>query len=465
MTTKAVVLVGGSSRGTRFRPLALDYTKILFPIAGKPLLSHTVDALLKIASINEIILIGFYNEIVFNDFVTEFNTKMKYTDRNCSMKYLREFKELGTAGGLYHFKDDIMRNNTSGNFIVVHGDIICSFPIEQMIKKYQLKKEENGMAPDAILFGVNMDRVTYDVMIGLNINSKTNYGVILESKEKLIHFVEKPESNLSTVINGGIYLFNVKIFKMLSHAKINKITQANELGFSENIDEDVISMEMDILKKLPDLNNTYVFNHKGFWKAIKAPSDALWANELYLDLIYQSKEGVKARVKHDLTKLDIALQIPSISIVPPVFIHPSATINFEQGTRIGPYVSIGENCVIDKGTRISNSIILKNTQIGSNSLMKNSIISNDCTIGEWARIEGTGINLVTVAELIRKNGSTKMRTIIETNDAFKMIGIKDSGNISLLGSNTSVQDEVIILDSFILPNKSIKNNIQFEIVM
>lgn len=465
MTTKAVVLVGGSSRGTRFRPLALDYTKILFPIAGKPLLSHTVDALLRIKSITEIILIGFYEDVVFNDFVTEFNTKMKYMDRHCSMKYLREFKELGTAGGLYHFKDEIMRNNTSGDFIVVHGDIICSFPIELMIQKYQLKKKETGKEPDAVLFGVNMDRLTYDVMVGLNINSKTNFGVILASEDKLIHFVEKPESNLSTVINGGIYLFNSKIFKMLSQAKINKITQANELGFIENTDEDVLSMEVDVLKKLPDLGNTFVFDHKGFWKAIKAPSDALWANELYLDLIYQSREGVKARVENDPSKLDIALQIPSISIVPPVFIHPTATIDFKEGTKIGPYVSIGENCVINKGTRISNSIILKNTHIGSNALVKNTIISNDCTIGAWGRVEGTGINLMTVSELIRKTGSSKLRSIIETNDTFKTIGIKDSGNISLLGSNTIVQNEVIILNSFILPNKSIKNNVQYEVVM
>lgn len=465
MTTKAVILVGGSSRGTRFRPLALDYTKILFPIAGKPLLSHTVDALLKLETIREIILIGFYDEAVFADFVTEFNTEMKYVGRKCTLKYLREFKELGTAGGLYHFKDEIVKNNTSGSFIVVHGDIICSFPFKEMLDTYELKKKENGNDPDAVLFGINMDRVTYDVMIGLNINSKTNYGVIVESEGKLVHFVEKPESKISTIINGGIYLFNVRIFKMLSQAKINKITQSNLLGFTDNIDEDVLSMETDVLKKLPELGNTYVVNHKGFWKAIKAPSDALWANELYLDLIYQSKAGVQARIDKDPSKLEVALEIPSISIIPPVFIHPSTTINFKEGTKIGPYVSIGENCVIEKGTRISNSIILKNTHVGANMLIKNSIISHHCTLGAWARVEGTGIKMTTVTELIRKNGSTKMRNIIETTEAFKMIGIKDSGNISLLGSNTSVQEETIILNSFILPSKSIKNDIQHEVVM
>lgn len=464
MTSKAVVLVGGSSRGTRFRPLTLDHAKILFPIAGKPLLSHTIDAILKIDTITEIILIGFYEQTVFTEFVSHFNSNMKFEGRNCSMKYLKEFKALGTAGGLYHFKEEILKDNTANNFLIVHGDIICSFPIQKMIDKYESKKLQNGKAPDAILFGVNMDRATYDLMIALNINSKTEFGVILEDdvQDRVVHYVEKPESNLSTIINGGIYLFNTSIFKLLSDAKIKKIKNSNDETYPEAIDEDIISMERDVLQKLPDLNNTFVYNHKGFWKALKSPSDALWANELCLDLIYQSKEETSARFKSDnLAKL----QKSSVNIYSPVYIHPSAKIDYSHGTKIGPYVSIGPNCSIGSGTRLSNSVILSDNTIGANSLVKNSIITDGCEIGQWCRIEGTGMNLVTVTELIRKNGTSKIKHIIETNEAFKVIGIKDSGNVSLLGSCTNVGDEVLILNSFILPNKSIRSDLQYEIVM
>ncbi|GME68799.1 unnamed protein product [Ambrosiozyma monospora] len=151
MTSKAVIMVGGSSRGTRFRPLALDEAKILFPIAGKPLLAHTIDAVLKIESITEILLIGFYEPSVFTEFISAFNAKMKYQRRNCSIKYLKEFKALGTAGGLYFFREEIMKGNPD-NFLVIHGDIVCEFPLSEIIDFYEAKKELSKEKLDAVLF-------------------------------------------------------------------------------------------------------------------------------------------------------------------------------------------------------------------------------------------------------------------------------------------------------------------------
>ncbi len=39
-----VILVGGPSKGTRFRPLSLDLPKPLFPVAGRPMIYHHVEA-------------------------------------------------------------------------------------------------------------------------------------------------------------------------------------------------------------------------------------------------------------------------------------------------------------------------------------------------------------------------------------------------------------------------------------
>lgn len=41
---KAVILVGGPQKGTRFRPLSFDLPKPLFPVAGYPLLQHLIEA-------------------------------------------------------------------------------------------------------------------------------------------------------------------------------------------------------------------------------------------------------------------------------------------------------------------------------------------------------------------------------------------------------------------------------------
>ncbi|KAH3665408.1 hypothetical protein OGAPHI_003592 [Ogataea philodendri] len=451
MISKAVVMVGGGSRGTRFRPLALDQAKIMFPIAGKPLLAHTIDAILTVPTIKEILLIGFYDASVISDLILDFNTQLKFSGRDCTLKYLKEFKALGTAGGLYHFREEILRGNPDG-FLVIHGDIVCSFPLQDMIRVYETKVREAEKI-DALLFGVKLSN--YDLFVALNGSEQSSFGTIASQDDgKVVHYVEKPESKISDVINGGIYIFNESLFRRLSHAKISKITIANDNTNFEFVDEDVISMEKDILHNIPDFGKTYVYQYKGFWKAIKTPSDALWANELYLERIAQDKSVVANKM----------LQKPSINIKPPVLIHPSATVNYENGTKIGPYVSIGRNCVVGAGTRISNSIILDGCEVGENSIILNSIISLNCKIGNWSRIEGTGINLISINDIVKRNGPTKIKKVLNADNS-RVIGIKDSGNICILGSGTHINDDLYVLNSFILPNKSIKDDVRYEIVM
>ncbi|VEU21557.1 DEKNAAC102785 [Brettanomyces naardenensis] len=462
-TTKAIVMVGGGSRGTRFRPLALDQAKILFPIAGKPLLAHTVDSILEIDSIKEIILIGFYEPSVFTEFISEFDARMRYSKRRCSMRYLKEFKALGTAGGLYYFRNEIMEGSPD-SFLVIHGDIVCSFPLQKMVEFYDQKAKDNkGKKLDAVLMGVKLQN--YDLFLALNDRDQSSFGTIISDEKtgKVVHYVEKPETKMSETINGGIYLFNDKLFHRLSHAKITKITTATENA--EFVDEDVISMEEDILENLPEFRLTYVYPYTGFWTAVKTPSDAMYANELYLNELYNKQRDTKsltpsAPLHHRTPTVDqIVLEKPSSHIIPPVYIHPTSKIDESMGTKIGPYVSIGAGSVVGAGTRISNSIILDKSVIGPNSLVTNSIVSYRCKVGSWTRVEGTGINIKNAKQA--QNGPSKPEEQRET----RVIGIKDSGNISILGSGTSVSDDAYILNSFILPNKSIKHDMRYEIIM
>jgi mannose-1-phosphate guanylyltransferase len=68
---KAIILVGGNSSGTRFRPLSMDTPKPLFPIAGKPMIYHHVSALSRVPGMKEILIIGFYEASIFDRFLTE----------------------------------------------------------------------------------------------------------------------------------------------------------------------------------------------------------------------------------------------------------------------------------------------------------------------------------------------------------------------------------------------------------
>lgn len=49
---------------------------------------------------------------------------------------MREYTSLGTAGGLYHFRDAILKGNPSQIF-VIHADICFSYPMSEMLEFHE----------------------------------------------------------------------------------------------------------------------------------------------------------------------------------------------------------------------------------------------------------------------------------------------------------------------------------------
>lgn len=88
---KAVILIGGPQKGeydsvtrsliiikkyyvflgTRFRPLSLDIPKPLFPVAGRPIIQHHIDACVQLADIKEILIIGYYPVTQMDQFIRD----------------------------------------------------------------------------------------------------------------------------------------------------------------------------------------------------------------------------------------------------------------------------------------------------------------------------------------------------------------------------------------------------------
>lgn len=78
MSYKAIILVGGPSRGTRFRPLSLDVPKPLFPVAGQAIIWHHLAALAKVEGLKEVLLIGFFEDSVFSRFIDDSSTQFPH---------------------------------------------------------------------------------------------------------------------------------------------------------------------------------------------------------------------------------------------------------------------------------------------------------------------------------------------------------------------------------------------------
>ena len=366
--------------------------------------------------IREVILVGYYDESVFRDFIKDSAKEFP----QIRLQYLREYQALGTAGGLYHFRDAILKGGPD-RFFVLNADVCCSFPLNDMLKLFEEKDAE------AVILGT---RVSND--------AATNFGCIVSDAhtKRVLHYVEKPESHISNLINCGVYLFSTDtIFPAIKTAIKRRTDRPRLVSYpsSENLDSylaqqleegeknEVLRLEQDILSDLADSKQFFVHETKDFWRQIKTAGSAVPANALYLQKAFQSESE--------------ELAAPSATILPPVYIHPSADV--DPTAKLGPNVSIGPRATIGAGVRVKESIVLEDAEIKHDACVLYSIIGWNSRIGAWARVEGTPTPVSSHTTSIVKNG-VKVQSI------------------TILGKDCGVGDEVRVQNCVCLPNKELK---------
>ncbi|MEE6488947.1 hypothetical protein FKM82_015441 [Ascaphus truei] len=195
---KAVILIGGPQKGTRFRPLSFEVPKPLFPVAGVPMLQHHIEACSKVPNLKEILLIGFYQP---NEALSRF-LHTAQQEFKVAIRYLQEYAALGTGGGIYHFRDQILSGGPQA-FFVMNADVCSEFPLVQMLNF----QTQHGETHSYIMLGATANR-----------KQSLNYGCIVAKAEthEVLHYVEKPSTFVSDIINCGIYLFSPSIFQYIA---------------------------------------------------------------------------------------------------------------------------------------------------------------------------------------------------------------------------------------------------------
>lgn len=395
-------------------------------MAGHPIIWHCLKAIAKVESVKEVVLIGYYDESVFRDFIKDSSREFS----QFKIQYLREYMSLGTAGGLYHFRDAILKGKPE-RFFVLNADVCCSFPLGEMLKLFEEKDAE------AVILGT---RVSND--------AASNFGCLVSDShtKRVLHYVEKPESHISNLINCGVYLFATEcIFPSIRSAIKRKTERPRMISYpsSENLESsfmrdadddaeqnEVLRLEQDILSDLADSNRFFVHETKDFWRQIKTAGSAVPANALYLQKAFQSQSEELAK--------------PSATILPPVYIHPTAEVH--PTAKLGPHVSIGPKAVIGAGVRVKDSIVLDDAEIKHDACVLHSIIGWNSRVGAWARVEGTPTPITSHSTNIVKNG-VKVQSI------------------TILGKECGVGDEVRVQNCICLPYKELKRDVANEVIM
>ncbi|KAI3887177.1 hypothetical protein MKW92_016770 [Papaver armeniacum] len=406
----AVIMVGGPTKGTRFRPLSLNVPKPLFPLAGQPMVHHPISACKRIPNLVQIYLIGFYEEREFTLYVSSISNELKIP-----VRYLREDKPHGSAGGIYNFRDQIMDDSPSHIFLL-NCDVCSSFPLPEMLDAH---KSYGGMGT------ILVSKVSAE--------SASEFGELVAdpTTNELLHYTEKPETFVSDRINCGVYIFTPDIFKAIQDVSSNRRDRANLRRVSsfealqsatKSFPTDFVRLDQDILSPLAGKKQLYTYETLDFWEQIKTPGMSLKCSALYLAQFRHTSPHLLAT--GDGTK--------SATISGDVYIHPSAKVH--PTAKIGPNASISANARIGPGVRLINCIILDDVEIKENAIVINSIVGWKSSIGRWSRVQSVG-------------------------DYNAKLGI------TILGEAVNVEDEVVVINSIILPNKTLNVSVQEEIIL
>lgn len=165
------------------------------------------------------------------------------------------------------------------------------------------------------------------------------------------------------------------------------------------------SIEQETFPAICKDGQLHSFDLEGFWMDVGQPKDFLSGTCLYLTSL--TKKGSKK------------LTSPSSSYVygGNVLVDPSAKIG--KNCRIGPNVTIGPNVIIGDGVRIQRSVLLAGCKVKDHAWVKSTIVGWNSSIGRWARLE----------------------------------------NVSVLGDDVTIADEIYVNGGSILPHKTIKQNV------
>ena len=136
---------------------------------------------------------------------------------------MQEYTALGTAGGIYHFRDRILGGAGSGSssdaFFVLNGDVCADFPLQDMLAFHRDNGAQNGVDSNTLVTMLATEATR---------GQSLNYGCVVEDREthKILHYVEKPTSYVSSLINCGVYIFSSGIFQVLADRYRQNQTEA-----------------------------------------------------------------------------------------------------------------------------------------------------------------------------------------------------------------------------------------------
>ena len=311
-----------AGRGSRLRPHTLTVPKPLIPVAGKPIVHRLVSDIAKVIGepIEEVAFIlgdpAFFGDDVVN------SLKELGDELNAKISIYRQDEPLGTGHAIMSAKPSL-----SGPAVIAYADTL-------------------------IRAEFNLDKDADSVIWVKQVEKPEAFGVVkLNEKSEIVELVEKPQEFVSDLAVIGIYYFkDVGALKNeLQYVLDNNVINGGEYQINDGI------------KRMMADGKKFVTGQVDEWMDCGNKNVTVETNQRMLGFLKKDGESLIAN----------SIKQENANIIEPCFIGENVVL---KNTTVGPYVSIGNNTVIEDST-VKNSLIQNNTNI-KNANLDNAMIGN-----------------------------------------------------------------------------------------
>jgi NDP-sugar pyrophosphorylase family protein len=298
--------------GKRLQPITHKIPKPLFPVMNQPALEHTI-RLLQFHDFSKIIANVHH---LASEITDNFGTKIQYSF---------EKEILGTAGGIKKAQDFLR----GGPFLVINGDILTSIDLTEVIRFHKKRK--------ALVTLVVREDPSPEKYPPIEINDEG----------KIVRFpktnLPNPTSDAKRVMFTGAQIIEPQVF--------DRIPPDSFCGTTEDIYPKILEEELPV----------YGYLHKGYWNDIGNREDYLKAHWDIMDNRLPFKYPRSETLSSDL------------QITQPVHIGKNCKIS--PKAQLGPYVVLGDDCVVEDYAEVQNSVCWDNTQISEKGKVSGSVLA------------------------------------------------------------------------------------------
>ena len=317
------------------RPLTHTRAKQLVPIANKPVLFYGIEDLAA-AGIDEIAIVVGETQQEIRDAVGDGSRF------GVSVRYIRQEAPLGLAHCVL-IAQEFLGDDC---FVMYLGDNMLEQGLSEFVEQFEQEREQSaGFSQAQILL--------------CPVDNPSSFGVAeLGPNGDVANLVEKPADPPSNLALVGVYIFDASI-----HEAVGAI-------------EPSVRGELEITDAIDWLiRNGHRVSHRlldGWWIDTGKKDPLLECNRLVLDTVVRRVEGAV----DDTSKVEGRVvvsggaKIINSTVRGPAVIGANARI---ENTFIGPYTSIGDECVI-QDAELDHSVVLEGCVIEGISRITDSLI-------------------------------------------------------------------------------------------